>query len=134
MMFGRQERGSTGYDPLGKAAMATRPTRLQQQACEKRAQALLLITEAARLDGGKLDKDDLRTIAERLAGASSAFTLDDVVVRAIERRGRDLGLPASTAELLTLLDSDIKPLEALLLTDDEFKALAAKMEEELGGL
>ena len=112
--------------------MATRPTRLQQQACDKRAEALLLITEAARLDGGKLEKDDLRVIADRLAQASSAFTLDEIVVRAIERRGRDLGLPASTAELLTLLEGDIKPLEALMLTDDEFQALAARMEEELG--
>jgi hypothetical protein len=112
--------------------MATKPTRLQQQACDKRAQALLLITEAARLDGGKLEKDDLRLIADRLARASSAFTLDEIVVRALEQRGRDLGLPASTAEFLTLLESDITPLETLLLTDDEFKALAQRMEEELG--
>jgi hypothetical protein len=112
--------------------MATKPTRLQQQACDKRAQALLLITEAARLDGGKLEKDDLRTIADRLARASSASTLDDIVVRAIEQRGRVLGLPGGTAELLTLLEGDIKPLEVLLLTDDEFKALAERMEEELG--
>jgi hypothetical protein len=113
--------------------MATRPTRLQQQACEKRALALLLITEAARLDGGGLEKDDLRMIADRLTRASSAFSLDEIVVRAIEQRGRDLGLPASTAELLTLLESDVKPLETLLLADDEFKALAARLEEELGG-
>jgi hypothetical protein len=33
---------------------------------------------------------------------------------------------------LTLLEGDIKPLEALLLTDDEFKALAERMQEELG--
>jgi len=114
--------------------MATKPTRLQQQACEKRARALLLITEAARLDGGELAKDDLRMITDRLARASSAFTLDDLVTRAIEQRGRDLGLPASTAEFLTLLDSSITPLEMLLLTDDAFKALAAKMEEELDGV
>src|SRR5262245_43499286 len=112
--------------------MATKPTRLQEQACDKRAKALLLITEAARLDGGELEKDDLRMIADRLAGASSAFTLDEIVVRAIEQRGRVLGLPDSTAELLTLLEGDIKPLEALLLSDDEFKALARRMEEELG--
>jgi hypothetical protein len=112
--------------------MATKPTRLQEQACDKRAQALLLITEAARLDGGELKKDDLRLIADRLAGGPSAFTLDDIVVRAIEQRGRVLGLPGSTAELLTLLEGNIQPLEALLLTDDEFKALAERMEEELG--
>ncbi len=114
--------------------MATRPTRLQQQACDKRAQALLLITEAARLDGGKLEKDDLRTIADRLARMSSTHTLDDMVVRAIEERGRVLGLPGHTAELLTLLDGDITPLESLLLPDDDFKALAERMEEELGNV
>ena len=114
--------------------MATKPTRWQQQACDKRAHALLLIADAARLDGGAPGKDDLQMIADRLARASSAFTLDDVVVRALEQRGRDLGLPASTAELLTLLEGDIKPLEALLLSDDDFKALAARMEEELGGI
>ena len=112
--------------------MATKPTRLQQQACDHRAQALLLITEAARLDGGKLEKDDLRLIADRLARASSTFTLDEIVVRALEQRGRELGLPASTAELLTLLEGEVKPLEALLLADDEFKALARRLEEELG--
>jgi hypothetical protein len=112
--------------------MATKPTRLQQQACEKRAQALLLITDASRLDGGPLEKDDLRMIADRLARSSLAFTLDELVVRAMEQRGRVLGLPASTVELLTLLESDIGPLETLLLTDDEFKALARRMDEELG--
>jgi hypothetical protein len=112
--------------------MATKPTRLQQQACDERAQALLLITDAARLDAGELEKDDLRVITDRLARAFSAFTLDDIVIRAIEQRGRVLGLPRSTAELLTLLEGDIKPLEALLLSDDEFKVLAKRMEEELG--
>lgn len=112
--------------------MATRPTRLQQQAREKRARALLLITVAARLDGGKLDDDDLRAIVDRLARASSAFTLDEIVVTAIEQRAHDLNLPASTAEFLTLLDSDIKPLDMLLLSDDEFRALAQRVQEELG--
>jgi hypothetical protein len=112
--------------------MATRPTRLQQQACDVRAQALLLITDAARLDGGKLEEDDLQMISDRLARASSAFTLDEIVVRAVAQRARGLGLPATTAELLTLLDTHIKPLEMLLLTDDEFKALAERMQDELG--
>jgi hypothetical protein len=114
--------------------MATRPTRLQQQACDDRAQALLLITDAARLDGGKLEKDDLQMIADRLARASSAFTLDDIVVRAVAQRARGLRLPATTAELLTLLDTNIKPLEMLRLNDDEFKALAERMQEELGDI
>ena len=80
------------------------------------------------------EKDDLRMIADRLVQASSAFTLDEIVVRAIGHGDRFPRLPASTAELLTLLESDIKPLETLLLTDDEFKALAERMEEELGGV
>jgi hypothetical protein len=114
--------------------MATRPTRLQQQACDIRARALLLITEAARLDGGKLEKDDLQMIADRLAAAPSAFTLDEIVVRTVAQRARGLGLPATSAEFLTLLDTNIKPLEMLLLTDDEFKALVERMEEELGDI
>lgn len=114
--------------------MATRPTRLQQQACDKRAQSLLLIAEAARLDGGKLQKDDLRSIADRLAGMSPAFSPEDIVFRTIEQRVRALGLPGHTAELFTLLEGEITLLDALLLTDDEFKALAERMEEELGGV
>jgi hypothetical protein len=112
--------------------MATKPTRMQQ-ACDRLAEALLLITEAARLDSkGKLDRDDLGEIAGRLAQASSAFGLDEIVARALERRGKALGLPASAAELLTLLEADIRPLEMLLLDDDGFKALVERMQEELG--
>jgi fructose-1-phosphate kinase PfkB-like protein len=113
--------------------MATKPTRLQQQACDQLAEALVLITEAARLDGkGKLDPDDLVVIAGRLAQTSSAFDLDAIVARALERRAKTLALPSSAAELLTLLETEIRPLEMLLRTDDEFKALVERMQEELG--
>jgi hypothetical protein len=113
--------------------MATKPTRMQQKACDDLAEALVLITEAARLDGmGKLDAEGLGMIASRLAQASSVFGLDEIVARALERRGRNLGLPGTTAELLTLMEADIKPLEMLLLSDHEFKALVETIQEELG--
>lgn len=113
--------------------MATKPSRAQQQACDNLAEALVLITGAARLDGkGTLDRDALGEIARKLAQASSAFGLDAIVARALERRARALGLPASAAELLTLMDADITPPEMLLLGDDEFKALVERMEQELG--
>ena len=71
-------------------------------------------------------------IAASMAQASSAFGLDEIVVRALERRGAALGLPSSAAELLTLLECDLRPLEMLLLADDEFRALVERMEQELG--
>jgi hypothetical protein len=113
--------------------MATRPTRLQQQACDQLAEALVLVTEAARLDGrSTLDRSTLGVIADGLAQASSAFRLDEIVARALERRGKALGLPSNVAELLTLLEAGIGPLEMLLLPDDEFKALVGRIQEELG--
>ncbi len=111
----------------------TKPTRLQEQACERLAEALIAITEAARLDGkAAFDRSDLREVAGRLVRATSAFGLDEIVARALERRGRGLGLRAGTAELLMLLESDRPPLERLLLSDDEFRALVEAMEQELG--
>ena len=113
--------------------MATKPTRMQEQACDRLAEALLLITEAARLDGrGKLDQGDLAEIAGRLAQASSAFGLNVIVTRALERRGKALGLPSDAAELLTLMEADIRPGEMLLLKDEEFRGLVERMREELG--
>src|SRR5215217_4769069 len=113
--------------------MATKPTRMQQQACDCLAQALVLMTEAARLDGkGKLDREGLDVIAARMTQVTSAFSLDEIVVKALERRGAGLGQPLRAAELLTLLESDLGPLEMLLLADDEFRALVERMEEELG--
>jgi hypothetical protein len=112
--------------------MATKPTRQQQQACDHFAEALGLITEAARLDGkGTFGAADLAEVAGRLAKASS-FTLDTIVARALERRCRALGLRSGTADLLTLLEGEIKPLETLLLPDDAFAELVEKMEGELG--
>lgn len=112
--------------------MATKPTRQQVEACDDFAEALVLITRAARLDGkGKLDRDDLGAIASRLAQASPAFGLEGIAARAVERRGRGLGLPSTTVEMLTLLE-DVNPLETLLLTDDEFRGLIDKVNEELG--
>ncbi len=111
--------------------MATKPTRMQQKARDNLAEALVLITHATRLDGmGKLDAEGLGILAVRLAQASSAFGLDEIVARALERRGRYLGLP--TVELLTLIEADMKPLDMLLLSDDEFKALVERIHEELG--
>jgi hypothetical protein len=113
--------------------MATKPTRMQQQACDHLAEALVLITGAARLDGqGKLAPDDLAVIAGRLAQVTAAFSLDDIVARALERRSKALGLPSGAAELLTLLEAEIRPLEMLRLSDDDFKALVERMQEELG--
>jgi hypothetical protein len=116
-----------------RSLMATKPTRMQQKACDDLAEALVLITGAARLDGkGKVDPEGLAMIASRLAQASSAFTLDEIVARALERRGRNLGLPGTTVALLTLMEADVRPLEMLLLSDDEFKALVQRLQEELG--
>jgi hypothetical protein len=78
---------------------------MQQRACDQLAEALVLITEASRLDGSaKFDSNDLGVIAGKLAQASPAFRLDEIVARALERRAKLLGLPSSAAELLTLLD------------------------------
>jgi hypothetical protein len=113
--------------------MATKPSRLQQQACDVLAGALVQIAEAVRLDGkGRFDATDLGEVAGRLARASSAFSPDQIVARALEKRGRALGLPESTAELMTLMEAEIKPLQMLLLPDDAFRDLARTMDEGLG--
>lgn len=113
--------------------MSTRPTRHQDRACDHLARALLLIAEAARLDGrSPFDRAELAEVARRAARASSAFGFDAIVARALEARGGELGLRSGTAELLTLIEGDVEPLSALLLADDDFKALVAKAEAELG--
>jgi hypothetical protein len=115
--------------------MATKPTREQQKACDHLAEALVLITEGARLDGkGEFSREDLREVANRLAKASSAFRFDEILTRALERRCRALGLRSEASDLLTLLDPGIEPLEALRLPDDALRELVEKAEEELGGL
>jgi hypothetical protein len=117
----------------GRVEIVTKPTKLQEKACERLADALLLITEAARLDGkGRFDAADLDEVATRLARASSAFDLDAIVAKALESRGRALGRRAGTAELLTLLEGEIKPLAALLLPDAEFNAHLDALDEQLG--
>lgn len=113
--------------------MATKPTRLQDRACDLLAEALLAIADAARVDGrGTLDPSAFAELADRAARASSAFGLDTIVSRALEGRGRALGLRSGTAELVTLLDPDRRPLDLLLLDDDAFRELVARLDEELG--
>jgi hypothetical protein len=113
--------------------MATKPTRLQQQAREHLAEALYLISEAHRLDGrGKFDSADLDEIARRLAPISTAFPLDQIVVKAIERRSKALALSSSAADLIALSDGELDPLQTLRLGDREFQELVQKLEQELG--
>lgn len=115
--------------------MATKPTRLQQQACDRLADALGAIAEAARLDGhGRLGVDDFRELARRIGQITAAFPLDQIVARAIETRARSLGLSSGTAELIGLNAETIDPLQTLRLDDAEFTELVKRLEEELGGL
>ena len=115
--------------------MATKPTRQQQQACDLLAEALSRLTEAARLDGrGPFDRDDLAEAAGRMARASSAFGLDEILTRALEKRTRSLGLRADAVELLTLMDVPMPLPDVLMLDDESLRELVAKLEEELGGL
>ncbi len=113
--------------------MATKPTRLQQQACDDLAHALFLITEALRLDGkGRLSAADFDDIAATIARVSSQFSLDEIVVKALERRAIALALTSSTADLIALMDDELKPLHTLLLPDQAFVELVTRLEEELG--
>jgi hypothetical protein len=113
--------------------MATKPSRRQERGCDRLAEALLGITECARLDGrAAFDGDDLREVGARLGKASSAFGLDQIVARALESRARGLGLRPGTGELLTLMECDVEPLAMLLLGDDDFRSLAESLERELG--
>ena len=115
--------------------MATKPTRHQQQACDLLAGALYAITEAYHLDGhGALESGDLDDLAKKLARISSGFPLDQIVLRAIERRARALNLSSSAVDLITLAEDDVKPLQTLRLTNQDFIQLVEKLEQELGGL
>jgi hypothetical protein len=115
--------------------MATKPTRLQQQASDLLADALRTIAEAYRLDGkGRLEDGDLRELARLLGQASSAYPLDHIVARAIEARARSLGLSSGTADLIGLNAETVDPLQTLKLGDAEFTELVRTLEEELGGL
>jgi hypothetical protein len=113
--------------------MATKPTRLQQQAGECLAETLFLIAEAFRLDGkGRLSPTEFNELATRIAPVSSQFSLDELVVKALQRRAQILGLTSSAADLITLIEGEVKPLHTLLLTDPEFVEMVKKLEEELG--
>src|SRR6516164_4393411 len=101
--------------------MATKPTRLQQQACDRLASALDAITEAYRLDGdGRLEAHDLREIARLVGLISSTFSLDEIVARALESLATSLGLSSGTADLISLNAETIDPLQTLRLGDVEF--------------
>jgi hypothetical protein len=113
--------------------MATKPTRLQQQAGDYLAESLFLITEAFRLDGkGKLDPSDIDDLASKIAPVSSQFSLDEIVVKALQRRAKHLSLTSSAADLITLLEGQVKPLQTLLLSDSQFVELVKRLEQELG--
>lgn len=111
----------------------TKPTRQQEQACDRLAEALVLITEAVRLDArAPFGTPELNDVAALLTRATSAFGLDQVVARALERRGRALGLRVGTGEMLSLVEGDLPPLDLLLLPDDALRARVEAAEEELG--
>ncbi|MFO0911141.1 MAG: hypothetical protein U0794_22845 [Isosphaeraceae bacterium] len=111
----------------------TKPTREQEQACAKLVEAILLVTEAARLDGkAPFGSAELNELVEWLTRATSVFGLDQIVARALEARGRKLGLRTGTGELLCLIEQDLPPLEFLLLNDDAFRAKVDAAEAELG--
>jgi hypothetical protein len=115
--------------------MATKPTREQDKGCNLLADALLAAGEAARLDGrDPLDLPKWRALARALASATTAFTLDDIVGRAMVKRARGLGLPSTTADLLSLVDDELTPLDALMLDDERLRDLVAKADEELGDI
>lgn len=113
--------------------MATKPTRTEERAADRLAEALCLIAEARRLDArSPLDVAGLRDLSARLAVVSSAFDTDAIIARALDLRCRGLGLRADASELLTLLDPSPGPLETLLLGDDETRGLVERLEKELG--
>ena len=113
--------------------MATKPTRLQEQACDHLAETLFLVTEACRLDGkGKIDPSEFDSLATTISRNSSAFSLDEIVSKAVARRAKSLALTSSAADLISLMQGEPKPLRTLLLPDHEFVELVRKLEEELG--
>jgi hypothetical protein len=124
----------TGGEPNdSRRFMSTKPTKLQTQARDHLADALNMIVNASRLDGrAPMDSVLFAEIAARVARASSAFRLEEIFTRALERRALALGMSVATAEMITLVETEIRPLEMLLLDDEAFRALAARLDEELG--
>lgn len=115
--------------------MATKPTRQQRHACEQLAEALELIAAVARQEPGSgLALADFQEIVRLSARATPAFESDELVARTLARRCRALGLPDSAAELLTLWDAGMPPMEMLLLTDEGLRALVVRLEEEVGNV
>ena len=113
--------------------MATKPTRLQQQACDHLAESLFLVTEACRLDGkGTIDPSEFDGLAKMIARISSAFSFDEIVVKALARRAKSLALTSSAADLISLMEGELKPLQTLLFPDQESVELVRRLEEELG--
>ena len=113
--------------------MSTKPTREQARGADLLAQSLLLIAEAARLDGrSAFGKAEFIEVARMAARASSAFSVDEVAIRALESRVRSLGLRSDSVELLTLIDGGVGPVEALLADDEGLRGFVARAEEELG--
>ena len=113
--------------------MATNPTRRQVQARDLLADALNLCFEAARLDGNpRISPQVLDELAAKISGLSSAFPLDALIARALERRATALDFPKGLAEMLTLLESKIPPPRLLQLEDEAFRKHVRSMEETLG--
>ena len=113
--------------------MSTKPTRPQVRAGELLGQALLLIAEAARLDGrAATDRAGWADLASKVGRVSTAISFDDILAMTLESRGKSLGLRSGTAELLTLVGEEVSPLASLLLGDEEFKAVVGAAEAELG--
>ncbi len=121
------------YSKRNGSLPVTKPTKLQEKACERLADALLFITEAARLDGkGTFQATDLDEVAARLVKASTALTLMRSWRRPSMRAAERFGRRAGTAELLMLLGGDLKPLSMLLLSDDAFNERLDALDAELG--
>jgi hypothetical protein len=112
----------------------TKPTRQQDQACDRLADSLVRITSAARLDGkASFQACDLLELFKRISRCSSAFPPEEILLRALDRRARELSLRSGTGELLMLVAGDgPAALDLLLLDDPTFQSRAAKADEELG--
>lgn len=114
----------------------THPTRLQQQARDRFAEALLAIVDAARgLPTGprSLDAAAIDAIADRLAGATGDYAAADLLAIALDRRARSLGLSATTVEFLPILIEGQRPAPWLLIGDDDFRDRLAALEAEALG-
>ncbi len=113
--------------------MATNPTRQQQQACDNLAEAIRLVFEAAKLDGKVTwTLGESNALVALLSKAVGPFDGAEITRRALIRRVRTMGMPESAAELLTLLDGEVKPLELMLWNDERLRGRVAELEAELG--